>query len=64
MKENLIGSASTKEELQSLINGWYFSENYIITDDYKVFNTKLNKYMDDVQVLYKRKRWRFERVVQ
>jgi len=64
VKENLIGSASTKEELQSLINGWYFSENYIITDDYKVFNTKLNKYMDDVQVLYKRKRWRFERVVQ
>lgn len=43
-----------------MINDYYYSKNYIITDDMKVYNTKTEKYIDNI-VRVSRGRWRFER---
>ena len=37
---NLIASAGTKEDLEKMINEYYFSTNYIITENNDVYNTK------------------------
>ena len=60
MKNILVASAGDKKDLEKMINEFYFSENYIITEDNKLYNTKKEKYLDSVQVTFKRKRWRFE----
>lgn len=57
--KKLICSASTKEELEKMINAYYYSKNYIITDDMKIYNTKTEKYIDNI-VCVSRGRWRFE----
>ena len=59
---NLIASAITKEELEKIINEYYFSNNYIITEDNKIYNMKKEIYLESVQVTFKRNRWRFERI--
>ncbi len=59
---NLIASATTKEELEKMINEYYFSNNYIITEDNKIYNMKKEIYLESVQVTFKRNRWRFERI--
>ncbi len=59
---NLIASAITKEELEKMINEYYFSNNYIITEDNKIYNMKKEIYLESVQVTFKRNRWRFERI--
>ena len=56
----LVASAGSKEALANCINEFYFSENYIITEDNKVYNTKTKKFLDKVIVRVLRKRWRFE----
>ena len=40
---NLIASAGTKEELEKMINEYYFSKNYVITDQNEVYNTVKEK---------------------
>ena len=57
---NIIASAPTKEKLEKMINEFYASENYIITEENEVYNKKLNKTLDSVKVTYKRKRFYFE----
>lgn len=59
MANNLIASAGTKEDLEEMINKYYFSNNYIITDDNKVCNTKKDCILDSVKVEVKKGRWRF-----
>ena len=49
MSTTKIASSPTKERLQKLINEFYYSQNYIITDDNKVYNTKLQKYKGEVR---------------
>lgn len=41
---NLIASAGTKEDLEKMINEYYFSTNYIITENNDVYNTKKRMY--------------------
>ena len=64
MKTQLICSAPTKEGLQEMINKYYYSENCIIKEDGVVFNTKLNKPIDNHKVEYKRKRWRYISIIE
>jgi hypothetical protein len=42
MKRKLMATSPTKEGLQKLINEFYFSQNYIITNNNKLENSKLN----------------------
>lgn len=59
---NLIASAGTKEELGKMINEYYFSTNYIITENNEIYNTKKECVLDSVKVEFKRNRWKFVRV--
>ena len=59
---NLIASAGTKEDLEKIINEYYFSTNYIITENNDVYNTKNECTLDNVNVEVKKNRWRLVRV--
>lgn len=45
---NLIASAVTKEDLEKMINEYYFSTNYIITENNDVYNTKCSGKLKDI----------------
>lgn len=57
-----VFSAGSKEDLAAMINEYYYSKNYIITDDNRIYNTVKENYMDTLKVVFKRNRWRVERV--
>jgi hypothetical protein len=57
--KTLLASAGSKKNLQKMINEFYFSDNWIIDEENKIFNTKLNKFASGVKVEKKGKRWRF-----
>ena len=56
-----VFSACSKEDLAAMINEYYYSKNYIITDDNRIYNTAKEKFLDGMTVVYKRNRWRVER---
>ena len=56
-----IFSAGSKEDLTAMINEYFYSKNYIITEDNRIYNTAKEKYMDALKVVFKRNRWRVER---
>ena len=60
MKGNLICSAGSKEALEAMINAYFYSENYTITDDLKVYNKLKQKTLDSYTVKHAKNRWRFE----
>jgi len=62
MSRNLIASAATKANLEKLINEYYLSNSYVVTEDNRIYNTKRENYLDGARVVVKRNRWRFERV--
>lgn len=57
---NLIGSAGSKEDLEKMINEYFYSTNYRIAEDGKIYNIKNQKFLDRHRVVQKRGRWRFE----
>ncbi len=59
---NLIASAANKEALEGMINKYYSSQNYIITENNEIYNTKKQCILDGVKVEVKGNRWRFIRV--
>lgn len=62
MNNNFIASAESKEELENMINKYYFSTHYIITENSEVYNTKKECILNGVKVELKKNRWRFIRV--
>lgn len=56
---NLIASAASKEALEAIINRYYYSSHYTITDDNRVYNGKLGECLTGVKVEIKKGRWRF-----
>ena len=56
-----VFSAGSKEDLTAMINEYYYSKNYIITEDNRIYNTAKEKFLDGMTVVYKRNRWRVER---
>lgn len=51
-------SCPTLKELEKKINEYFYSECYIITDDLKIYNYKLDKYCDyHFSVRQSRGRW-------
>lgn len=57
---NLIGSAGSREDLEQMINEKFYTTNIIITDDMRVYNKKLDRYLDGYRIVQKRNRWRWE----
>lgn len=51
-----VFSAGSKEDLTIMINEYYYSKNYIITEDNRIYNTVKGKYLDGMKVVYKRNR--------
>lgn len=64
MKTSCICSAPTKADLEKQINNYFLSENYVITDDNRVYNTKTEKYWSsEAAIVVERKgRWQFRRI--
>jgi len=60
--KNLLASAGNKEDLEKLINKFYYSTNYIITEENEIYNTKLNKIAEGTKIIVKKGRWRFEMI--
>ena len=58
MKTKTIMSTGTREDLVKMINEYYYSKNYIITEDNRIYNTKTEKFMDDLIVKFYRGRWK------
>ena len=56
-----IFSAGSKEDLTAMINEYYYSKNYIITEDNRIYNTAKEKFLDSMTVVFKSNRWRDER---
>lgn len=56
-----VFSAGSKEDLAAMINEYFYSKNYIITEDNRIYNTVKENYMDTLKVVFKRNRWRVER---
>ena len=64
MKTSCICSAPTKADLEKQINAYFLSENYVITNDNMVYNTKTEKYWNpnSAIVVEKKGRWQFRRI--
>lgn len=63
MKTVMRFSAGSKADLEKMINEYFCSENYVITDDNRVYNSKLEKYLDDYIIQEKKSRWSFGKIV-
>jgi hypothetical protein len=59
---NLIASAENKENLEKLINQYYYSNNYVITDNNEIFNNKKQLVLSGFKIVVNHNRWRFERI--
>lgn len=57
MSARCVISSQTKETLTKAINKYFYSTSWKITDDNKLYNIKLKKYVDDYTVTNKNKRW-------
>lgn len=62
-KTTLIYSTPNgKSDLEKMINEYFYSENYIITEDNRIYNKKLDKYLTKYIVQEKKGRWQFRRI--
>ena len=64
MKTIMRFSTSSKADLEKMINEYFCSENYIITEDNRVYNRKTEKYLDDYIIQVKKSRWSFRRIIE
>lgn len=62
MKTKCVLSTNNKEDLEKMINQYFYSENYIITEDNRVYNRKTEKYLDSFIIQEKKSRWSFRRI--
>lgn len=62
MKTKCVFSTGSKEDLERMINQYFYSENYIITEDNRVYNRKTEKYLDGFIIQEKKSRWSFRRI--
>lgn len=61
MKKNciLLATAPTKERLTAMINEYFFSKNYTITDDMVIYNSAKNERLNGYIITKSNGRWRF-----
>lgn len=58
-RNKLICSAATKEELQQMINDYFYTSGMVITDDLHVLR-KNGMEVENFKATFKRNRYRFE----
>lgn len=63
MKKQTVMSCGSKEVLTAMINQYYYSTNYIITEDNRIYNKAKDSYLDGMIVEFKRNRWSVKRIV-
>ena len=56
----LRATAPTRGELEQIINDYFYSKDWSITDDLRVYNVSMNCYHTGYVVKLKRDRWRLE----
>lgn len=61
--KGLLGSASSKEALEKLINEYFFSKEYYIDESLKIKNDKLGRTLDKYYIKVTKNRWRLYRFV-
>jgi hypothetical protein len=54
-----LGSAPDKAGIEKLINEYFYSTNYVVTDDKQIHNPVAGKFLDNFTVSVKRGRWIF-----
>ena len=54
-----IATSATEDEITKLVNEYFYTTNCTITDDNKIFNSKLDKIVDGFDITIKRGRWIF-----
>lgn len=59
MKHKVVMSAPSKPELEKMINDYFFSQNYVITEDNRVYNKLKDTYIEDYTIVTKKNRWQF-----
>ena len=59
-KTGIIASSPSKDRLQKMINEYFYSTAWVIMDDLRLFNSKLNKFCENFFVENKRGRWYFK----
>ena len=58
----LIASATTKEKLEKLINEYYYSNNWVITDNNMIYNTLKDRFSIGTIVVLKKGRYQFREI--
>ena len=56
----LRATAPTRGELEQVINDYFYSKDWSITDDFRVYNASMNRYHAGYVVKQKQGRWRLE----
>ena len=62
MKTKCIASAPDKAALEKLINEYFFSTNYYITEEMEVKSVMTGKTLDGYIVKVTKARWQFKRI--
>lgn len=57
-------SSPTKEGLQNAINRFFYSSAWVITDDNRAYNSKLNEYLDGFIIKHVKGRWQLRQIEQ
>lgn len=55
-----LASSPSKTGIEAMINKYFYSVNYSVIDDLKVYNSKLDKFFDAFSVTVKRGRYIFQ----
>ena len=55
-----LASAGNKAGIEKMINEYFYSTSYVVTDDSRIHNPKAGKFLDSFKVSVKKSRWIFE----
>ena len=59
-KNGIIASSPSKDRLQKMINEYFYSTEWVILEDLRLFNSKLNKFCENYFVENRRGRFYFK----
>lgn len=58
-----LATAGNKENLQDIINKYFYSDNYVIDDNNNIINLQNGKQLENFKVDNKKGRWIFSNTV-